>query len=466
MQKSKLIKVFSQLNGQDIRNLKKFLRSPFFNHRKDVVDLFEYLIQRKDQYEAEKVFLNLFPNEKYDAVKLRLVMSYLFRLIEKYLAVSELMENETAQNTHLFQAYKKRNLSKQIYRTINDGITSLQKKALRNADWYNQYFQLQFEKFQLESAVTPTADLNRQELSDTLDIAYLIAKLRQVCMLLSHQGIYKATFEIGFLEPLITFIQAPLYQAIPAIAVYNHCYFMLTEPEEQKHFGTFKQLLLNHGAIFSRREIGDLYLLAINYCIKRINDGDSNYFDEVMDFYKEGLVKSYLLENGILSRFTYQNIVSAGLKTGEFEWVNNFIHQYKKNLERKYRESSFSFSLAKLEYHRKNYDAALSMLQKSNYRDLLLNLGAKTLLLKIYYEWSEFDLLDAHLEAMKNYLRRKGVIGYHKKNYRNIIQITSKLLNINIFDKKELDLLERKIRNVDPLTERDWFVEQLHNIQN
>ena len=464
MRKSKLIRVISQLNGRDIRNLRKFLRSPFFNHRKDVIDLFEYLIRGKDKYQAEKIFVNLFPDEKFNDVKLRLVMSYLFRLVEKYLAVSELMENETAQNALLLQAYKKRNLSKQMHRTIHEGILSLQKKVLRNADWHNQYFQLQFEKFQLESAVTPTADLNRQELSDTLDTAYLIAKLRQVCLLLSHQGIYKATFEIGFLAPLIAFIQAPAYQDIPAIAVYNHCYFMLTEPEKQKHFSTFKKLLLCNGAIFSQREIGDLYLLAINYCIKKINDGDPNYFDEVLDFYKEGLEKSYLLENGILSRFTYQNIVSAGLKTGEFEWVNNFIHQYKKNLERKYRDSSFSFSLAKLEYHRKNYDAALSMLQKSNYRDLLLNLGAKTLLLKIYYELDEFDLLEAHLEAMKNYIRRKRVIGYHQKNYRNIIQITRKLLSINGNDKSKMEGLNKKINTADPLTEREWLKEQFQNI--
>ena len=464
MQKSKLIRVISQLNGRDIRNLKKFLRSPFFNYRKDVVDLFEYVIEGKDQCEAEKAYANLFPNEKYDEIKLRLIMSYLFRLIEKYLAVSELLENDTALNFHLLQAYKKRNLPKQFHRSINDSIASLQKKALRNADWYNQYFQLQFEKFQLESAVTPTADLNRQELSDTLDIAYLIAKLRQICMLLSHQGIYHATFEIGFLKPLITYIQAPAYQAIPAISVYNHCYFMLTEPEEQKHFGTFKLLLLRHGAIFSKREIGDLYLLAINYCIKRINDGDSNYFDEVLDFYKEGLEKSYLLENGILSRFTYQNIVSAGLKTGEFEWVNHFIHQYKKNLERKYRESSFSFSLGKLEYHRKNYNAALSMLQKSNYRDLLLNLGAKTLLLKIYYELDEFELLEAHLEAMKNFIRRKRVIGYHQKNYKNIIQLTRKLLHIISYDKNKVNELTRQIQIADPLSEREWLNEQLKRI--
>ncbi|MFT5166033.1 MAG: hypothetical protein ACI8P3_001264 [Saprospiraceae bacterium] len=58
----------------------------------------------------------------------------------------------------------------------------------------------------------------------------------------------------------------------------------------------------------------------------------------------------------------------------------------------------------------------------------------------------EFDLLDAHLEAMKNFIRRKRIIGYHQKNYQNIIQITKKLLNSNIFDKKEIEALSNLIQ--------------------
>ncbi len=464
MQKSKLIQVINQLSSQDIRDLKKFLRSPFFNHRADVVLLFEYLISDNDKIEAESIFTKLYPEQAYNAIQLRLVMSYLFLSIEKYLAVSELLEDEQLRKIQIAKAYKKRNLPKQVQRTIKEGIKALQKKKQRNTDWYNHSFQMQFEQFQLKSTDTPTDELNRQELSDTLDIAYLIAKLRQVCLLLSHQSIYKSEFDIGFLAPLIDFLKGSTYQSIPAIAVYYHCYFMLIEPENQDHFNVFKKLLLKKGTIFSTWEIRDLYLQAINYCIKRINDGESNYFDEVMDLYKEGLQKSYLLENGMLSRFTYHNIVSAGLKTKDYDWSDGFIFQYKKNLERKYRESAFSFSLAKLHYHRKNYDAALGMLQKSNYRDLLLNLGAKTLLLKIYYELDEFDLLEAHLEAMKNYIRRKRVIGYHQKNYRNIIKLTQKLLSLNGNDKMKMEILSNQIQKADPLTEREWLEEQLQMI--
>lgn len=91
----------------------------------------------------------------------------------------------------------------------------------------------------------------------------------------------------------------------------------------------------------------------------------------------------------------------------------------------------------------------------------VINSGAA----KIYYETDEFDLLEAHLEAMKNFIRRKRIIGYHQRNYQHIIQITRKLLNINIFDKKEMAVLEDLIGKAEPLTEKEWLLTQLQNIR-
>ena len=101
------------------------------------------------------------------------------------------------------------------------------------------------------------------------------------------------------------------------------------------------------------------------------------------------------------------------------------------------------------------------MLQKANYRDLLLNLAAKTLLLKIYYELDEFDLLNAHLDAMKNFIRRKAVIGYHRTNYLNIIRFTRRLTNSNLYDRERRKSLKEQIQAEDVLTEKEWLLEQL-----
>jgi tetratricopeptide (TPR) repeat protein len=201
--------------------------------------------------------------------------------------------------------------------------------------------------------------------------------------------------------------------------------------------------------------------MGINYGIRKVNNGEERYFEDIMRLYEVALEGDHLLENGLLSRFTYYNIVAAALRTERFDWGEDFIHQYKIKLAKPYRESSFSFCKARLAYAKKEFDEALPLLQKANYKDPLLNLSAKALLLKIYYELDEFDLLQAHLDAMQNYILRKKVIGYHKTNYLNTIRYTKRLLSLNYYDKASIQKLKEKVSAEEILTEKRWILSQL-----
>ena len=132
------------------------------------------------------------------------------------------------------------------------------------------------------------------------------------------------------------------------------------------------------------------------------------------------------------------------------------------SLKRRIRESTWKFNLARLEYEKKNYDNALVHLQKADFGDILNNLNAKTLSLKIYYELDEFNLLDSHLESMKTFIRRKTVMAYHQTNYLNIIRYTKKLLSTNFYDRTKKEALQKEIEQEEILTEREWLLEQVN----
>jgi hypothetical protein len=219
-------------------------------------------------------------------------------------------------------------------------------------------------------------------------------------------------------------------------------------------------LVLVHGGLFSAEEVRDLYILAINFCIRRYNAGNPAYLGDQFDFYKDGLRQGYFLTDGELSRYTYQNAVTSGLIMREFDWVEQFVNDYREKLAEPYRESVFSFNLALLAYEKKQYDTALPLLQKAEYKDLLLNLAAKTLQLKIYFELDEIDLLEAHLSAFKTFLRRKKELGYHRGNYLNTIYFTYKLLETNPFDKEARAVLRTEIAEAKNIGEKEWLLGQ------
>lgn len=460
MQASNLYQLVKSFSNLELREIRKFLTSPFHNPRTDLVQLFDFLVG-SDSTNKENAWQQVHPDQPFDDQKLRLLMSYLHRSLEQYLAVKEATANELNNRLHLAVAYRKRGLTTAFERSRQQFEKAMEAQPLRDAQYFQNHYHLHWEKYLKATAENPAVALPLHELADSIDAYYLSTRLRLICFAIAQQNVYQADNQSFMEEEIVALAERERWAGEPAVAVFLHCYRMLRKPDEPVHFQAFKQLLRLEQSPFGPEEMRGLYIFAINYCIRRMNEGHSDQLPELLDLYKSGLATGHLLENGVLSRFTYHNIVGAGLRSGDLEWVNFFVHEYKNTLERSYRESSFSFSLARLEYTRRRYGAVLELLQKANYRDPLLNLAAKTLLLKTWYELGEHDLLQSHLDAMRNYIRRKQVNGYYRTNYLNIVRFADKLLNINWNSKKEMEALKDELQKEEVLTEKEWLLGQV-----
>mgnify|MGYP001193107945 CR=1 FL=1 len=467
MENSRLVALLATLSKKEQRDLRKFVATPFFNQRQDVRDLldlvFECFTQNQPLPEKEKVYHRLYgPDEPFDDHQVRMAMSFLLKLTEQYLVYTEFFSDEVKVKTKLAEILRHRNLPKHFEKTMRE-VQNMQEQAPhRNAEFFTDDYHVQMEQYRFSAAASRTARHNLQSVADNLDIAYFSQKLRQACLLLSHQAVYNTDYRFGMLDEVLAHVEAQSLLHIPAIGVYFHCYRALTKPEQPTHFHQLKKLLVEEYEKFPQPEIADLYILAINFCIKRYNEGDPAYVADQLELYRHGLEKGYFLNNGVLSRFTFRNVVSAGLRMKELSWVEDFIHGFQEKLEYRHRQSMFSFSLARLEYERKHYGPALQLLQKSEYTDLLLNLAAKTLVLKIFFETQELDALESHLAAMQRFIRRKKIIGYHRENYLNLVFFTRKLLEA--FDPKSLETLREEVTGTKALAEKEWLLEQMDDL--
>lgn len=442
-----------------------FLISPFFNRRENVSQLFEHLVEQWHELDMlptkEGAHQQLFPGEPYRAQNIRQLMSWLLQLIEKYFACASFLDRSFELDLEIARVYRQRGLEKQLDYTLKRVSDQLERQPQRDADYFEYSYRVLEEQYFQTASKRRIGEQKLQEISDNMDLAFLSRKLRQSCLALSHQAVYSTTYHFGLMEEILKYVEQHQLTQLPAIGLYYHGFRTLTQSGDDRHFQTFKKAILLQGAAFSVHEMRDLYLLAINFCIKKFNDGDWAFGREGLELYQAGLESGHLLADGILSRFAYRNIVAIGLKLADFTWVEHFIEQYKTALPKSHRESMYHFSLARLEYERHNYSSAIDHLQKSEYTDLLLNLAAKTLLAKIYYELDELKLLDAHLEAMQSFIRRKRLLGYHKDNYQQFVRLTKKLLQLNPYDKEARELFREQIERSEPLTEKGWFLGRL-----
>lgn len=464
MQKSRLFIVLSSLKKRDIREIRKILRSPFHNQREDIVQLFDLLVKqigREGQgFSKEKIFKKLFGSELYDDRKMRHTMSFLFKVIRDYLVLEEMAEEPLNRELYLTKALRKRGLDKEFNKTLSDVRQNHQKLALRNIDYHYYNYLLNLEQYEYEHKQQRAAT-NLQDLSDALTRFFISSILRQSCLQRAHQSVAGAQYEPGLLPHIFDFLNKHPFEDIPAISIYYHAYQAMAESNNPSHFHALKQAIIKSGNQFRQNELNDIYLLAINYCIKRSNQGEPQYLREVFDLYQNGLVQGVFIDNGHLSRWTYNNIVLAGLGLNEWTWVKGFLDEFKEKLHPRYQENTFRYNLAIYYYRQKKYPEAMELLRDVEIDGTLHNLDLRRMLLKMYFEQSEFNALESLLDSFKIFIYRHRDIGYHRDNYLNLIRFLKRLLKLNPSADVKKRQLRQEIMATSAVAEKDWLLEHV-----
>lgn len=457
--------ILTTFSRDELNALRKFLESPIFNARQDVLRLFEIMAAAHPapvEQSRQVVFRQVFGSGSFDARQFNLTASYLLKLTEKFLALRQWESDQHGRDLDLMQALAHRKQHKLLDRHNRAIAKRMDAQRQRDADWQRAQYQRQAVSLAGLLQQGRGRDFDFQELARAHEQAFVIEKLRYGCMLSSHQAVEKKEYDQGLLPLLLQYLDGHTYLENPVVAAWYHGYFAQKDPQATRHFTRMKNILAAHGRLFSDEELHNLYLMAVNFCILRINSGDNDFLNELFDLYQTGLSQGIFLENGLISRFSYNNIVNIALKTQRLEWAFGFLERYRPVLEASFRDATYHFNLARCHYENGDFSAALISLTRIEYDDVLQNMMAKTLQAKIYYQTLEFQALESLLDSMLVYLQRKKMLGYHKENFSNMARFLRRILAIKPGDKGEKAKLAAEIAECKKLVEKGWLLSVLH----
>ncbi len=147
-----------------------------------------------------------------------MAMSFLMKIAEQYLVHSALFADEVKVKTKLAEVYRQRGLAKHFERTMRAAQDVQASSPLRNAEFFTDDYHVQMEQYRFAATTSRTAEHNLQAITDNLDMAYFAQKLRQACLLLSHQAVYKTAYQFGMLDEVLAHVETQQLLGIPAIA--------------------------------------------------------------------------------------------------------------------------------------------------------------------------------------------------------------------------------------------------------
>ena len=455
MSDNKLFELINTMTAVEKRECAAFLKSPYHNRREDVLRLWKQCTADVRSRRANLPASGEPAPE--NTAEHRHVQSFLLQQIETFLAQRAYEQTPLLSDLHLAPVYRQKGLVKHLHHLFRRAEERLDKLP-RDTTYYYLQYQLEWEKYAATESQTRSRDNNLAAVHQALDVYLIGSKLRLACLLESHRAVFNVAYDTTFLPGLLAFLPGSALCAVPIIALYYHCYQALTGGKEAE-FRAFRRELESQNAALPPEERRIFLLLGVNYCIRQLNAGDVRYIREVFDLYRVGLETGVLLENGKLGRFAYKNIVAAGLKVQEFDWVEDFIVRYEPFLEEKHRAANRDYNLAKLYFARKDYRRAMPLLAQVGESDLLLNLDSRVMLLKMYYETGEWDALDALLASFRVLLlRKKKVIGYHQAYYLNTLRYIHKLIRVNLNDKTAVTAFRAEVEGNKAVIEKDWLL--------
>lgn len=470
MAESKLHQVLGTLNVYELNRFGKFLRSPYFNEDKRLINCFELLAPAFKQQTVppaqKEVWKKVFGALAFSNLKFARLYSDLAKKLDEFLVHDKIRNNEAAKLSSTAAIYNERKLSAHFQPALQLANAKHQKQPNRDAAFYLQQFGLEeAHNAYLELQNQRSTEKNITQTLEALDRFYLIQKLNYLAALLHYKKFLSAEGEVALGAEILDYLRKNPPQ-VPAIAINYRIVLSLLEPEQEAHFEELKKLLERHAALFPKNNARNFYAFAVNFCIRRINFGKLGYVRELLALYKEMLQKDLMSnEAGMLSQFDYKNIVTVALRANEVTWADHFIRQYKSKLPATDRQNAYTFNLARVYFYRRKFDKVLPLLQDVAYTDIFYQLDSKTTLMKTYYELGEYLPLMALKESFRILLRRKKLISeQNRTNYMNFIRFTMKLYRADVKNTKKLDVLSKSIKAATNVADKGWLMEKLEEL--
>jgi hypothetical protein len=479
MQHTRLIETLRTCTPRERLRFQAFIHSDYFNKHQVLRKLSSYIDRFAPGYddaglEKRSVFAELFgPQATYRELQLNNLISDLYELLLQFIGTSSQAQNSLDRQRQVVESLLKRNLDKQAARALEQFRMMLDRRPDRTAEWHR--FEVQWwEAAEVLHSRQPKRSVGEhlQRQMEATALFQQLERLRIRMAFLSRQGLAVVRGDVGsaatsFFSDLVN---PPEFIRIhPPVQVYESACLLLEKPEKAS-YDALVAGLYEHYRLFKPGELSPLYQCALNYCIRRINDGESDAYRDALDLYRTLIDRNLLLSDGSLSKWTYKNIATTGMRSGEFDWTEDFLLQYRDFLFPADRDNAFAFNLASLFFERQDYASTLQALRDVEFPDITYHLGAKILQLKCFYLLGEEEALKSLIESTRQLIRRNADLSpYGKTTNLNFLKMLRKVAGLvrperrAVFArqaKKRNELLQR-IREVQPMANKDWLVKYL-----
>lgn len=477
----KLLEVLSRLEEPDLKRLRLFIASPFFNQhlRKPtaVLHLYDYIMfhqadESSPHLAKEVVFRKFFPERPYqEKIKnpLDTLASDLFGLVKHFLSYA-FQEDTSKEQAELFaqmRFYRRHGLEDRFQQTVGALHKKQKSSPFRDAYYFMSQFRIEEEVSNFRGILnTFEDDANLYAVHHNIDRFYEIVKLEHICALLYQRKFsnIEVTQNSILSQAVLQSVEQADLPAIPLLAVYLTVYKLLLPSAEDKHFHELKTLLEKYEHEIPIDKYRDLMAYYRYFWAKRYyKSGNYSLLLQLFSIYKEHYEKGYFYIDGLITVYTLRSLLVISLLVNQFEWAKILLdmHPPERICGTRFPAEAHNLNYAEYFFHLKNYNEASNRLIYCNFENPNFSILADILVIKIYFETSN-ELLTSRIKALEQKVRRTKISAENKQRYYNFLNSLNKIVSYGWKkgSAKREKLIE-EIKSTPNVAHREWLLEKL-----
>ncbi len=476
MRDRKIVKLLERFTKAELKELKDFVYSPFFNKDKNINKLYDYIYKHLNDelspsmsFSATNAFKQLFPSKSYDKNTITRLLSKLHDLVEQFMIHSETKKDIFAMNLRLLDQYMK-NGNTSLFKSWFKKLKKQQSKQnYRDEIYYQNNYSLASIYSQYVSIYedTGSADINLQEINDAFDLYYLYKKMLLFSNMKNRERSVAHTYNYTFIEPIMAFVEAEGQVDEPSIIIWYKALRLLNEINET-NYNELKVLLDKYNDVLSIK-IQRVFYTYLENTSRQVFSNEQLY-KELFELYRIQLDKQIIYTNGYLPLLIFRNIVKVALHLKKWTWLEAFFQENKAKLQPQHKEKEevYNLCLAMLYFEQEKYEQSLDEINKIiNFRNINIytQLEERRVRLKNYYELGYYGPFEDLVNSFRRLLTaKKGKIPtIHLQANRDFITIIHQIYKSSIETKdqdKGIKIAE-EMEAIEILPEKAWLMKKL-----
>lgn len=465
-----------------MKDFEKFISSPFFNRGRNYMPFFNELKKFYPGFDDEKmtpeyIYSNMYPDKKFNKQILWNMTSQMLAMAEDFLIHVSLKKNKFLREQQIADEFLERKLSDYQNKKVSEMEAALEKTGF-GSNYFRSKTQLasaKIAKLYLEDTQHLVFEhiINKGEyaiLNFMKDISEVVAVIE------ASSNMYNTELETNLpfqfvkrlqLKKVIAFAYENNFKYAPVFEMYYLLIMMVLESEKTEHFFKLKKLFEENYSFFSQEEKYGWIIDITNYCVEKINAGNSEFRKTIFELDKFKLREGIAFPGRFMSKTLYLQILGNALKINETQWAKEYIETYIPRLKPSYQKPMQALSYACIYVLEKNHEKVLENLGKVKFVDAIDKVYVKSFYIRTYYDLGEYEIFLYHIDSMKHFLNKNKFLGeYFKKTYLKSLNCLTRLLHAREKnDSIEAELLEKTIRSDSQIQMGEWMLEKIEEIK-